>query len=365
MIRFGIIGCGRISEKHVESIFKCSSAELIGLYDPREDRMEALEKQYLLKLRTIGSMEGRLIKHSNPESLLRDVQVDAIVIATPSFSHAEWTMAAVRAGKHVLLEKPLALSLRDADLITELAESRNLHVQICHQLRYRPLMKLMKQWVDSGLLGTIRSGTITVRLNRSPAYYAAAPWRGSWDQDGGMLLNQGIHLMDLLLWMIEDRVDSVYGLIGRGQTSKQTEDVAAGTIRFANGAIGIVEVNTLSQPDNLEQSISLFGDQGTISIGGAGLTEIRRWHAVGHNDPIIPAEGGDEHHAMYEHFVAALQDQHYNPYTAVHTKDGRRSLEAIFALYESARTGSLVRLPLNSFETRIMSEMEPNGYWRL
>lgn len=357
MIRFGIIGCGRISEKHVVSIAKCSNARLTGLYDPLPERMEELERKYSLVNRELSTDTVAVAKHSDPDGLLRDANVDAVVIATPSHSHAHLAVAALRAGKPVLLEKPMALSLRDADEIAESAANLRLRVQVCHQLRYRPLMRLAKEWVDNGTLGTIRSGTVTVRLNRSPAYYAAAPWRGSWDQDGGMLLNQGVHLIDLLLWMMGETVDSVYGMLGWGKNVKPTEDVAIGTIRFANGAIGIVEANTISQPNNLDQSLSLFGDLGTISIGGTGLTEVRRWHAVGQETPLLPeAADFDEHLAMYEHFVGSLQGHPHDPLFAVDTPDGRRALETVFAIYESARIASPIRLPLLSFDTRMMAD---------
>jgi predicted dehydrogenase len=170
-----------------------------------------------------------------------------------------------------------------------------------------------------------------------------------------MLLNQGIHLIDLLLWLIGERAESVYGLLGWSAGRKQTEDIAAGTIRFANGAIGIVEATTLSKPNNLDQSLTLFGDQGTISIGGADFSEVRRWHADGFASPAFPLVDMEEHAALYESFVDAVQGLPRSSLSTVTAKEARLSLEVAFALYESARIGQPVHLPLASFDTRLMS----------
>jgi len=358
LIRFGLIGCGSIAVKHIDSIAACPQAELVALADPATDRMELLARQYA---------QGRAVSRSpvalyaNPRELLQDTRVDAVVIAVPSFMHAPWTMSALRAGKHVLLEKPIALSLRDADAIAELADRYRLRVQVCHQLRYRPLLRQAKQWIDRGALGTLRAGSVSILLNRSRDYFAASGWRGTWEKDGGMLLNQGVHLIDLLLWLMNDRVESVYGAIGWGGSALETEETAAAVIRFAGGAVGSVEATTLCRPNNLEQSLALIGDRGTIRIGGVRLTEVHRWHSDDFPAPQLPATEVNEHAAMYDHFTAAIGDSPSGGEADVLAGEARSSLEAAFAVYESARTNAPVSLPLASFDTSRMAGTKPNA----
>ncbi|MFB9278134.1 Gfo/Idh/MocA family protein [Cohnella cellulosilytica] len=353
MVRFGLIGCGSIAARHVESIAACSSAELVALADPVPERMAVLARKYA-QARSVPA--SSVAAYANPSRLAQDSRVDAVVIAAPSFMHARWATESLRAGKHVLLEKPIALSLSDVDAVVELASASGLRVHVCHQLRYRPLLRLAKRWMDQGALGKLQTGSVSILLNRSPDYYAASDWRGTWRRDGGMLLNQGIHLIDLLLWLMDERPDSVYGLIGRSASAIETEETAAATIRFAGGAIGSVDATTLCKPNNLEQSLTLVGDRGTIRIGGVGLTEVHRWYADEFPAPSFPLAAVDERVEMYEHFIAALRGKAKNASLSVSAAEARRSLEVAFAVYESSRLGVPVRLPLASFDTASMSD---------
>ncbi|PRX74939.1 putative dehydrogenase [Cohnella sp. SGD-V74] len=358
LVRFGLIGCGSIAAKHIDSISACGQAELVALADPATDRMDLLAGQYA-QARSVPPSSVAL--YANPRVLLQDARVDAVVIAVPSFMHAPWTMSSLRAGKHVLLEKPIALNLRDADAIADLSVRYGLRVQVCHQLRYRPLLRLAKSWIDQGALGKLRSGSVSILLNRSRDYFAASGWRGTWEKDGGMLLNQGVHLIDLLLWLMNERVESVYGAIGWGSSAVETEETAAAVIRFAGGAIGSVEVTTLCKPNNLEQSLTLVGDRGTIRIGGAKLTDVYRWHSDDLPDPMLPTADINEHALMYEHFIAALLGASPDSDADVLPLEARTSLEVAFAVYESARTNEPLRLPLASFDTSRMAGTKPNA----
>ncbi|WP_372631077.1 Gfo/Idh/MocA family protein [Cohnella sp.] len=352
MVRFGLIGCGSIAAKHVDSIASCPNAELVALADPVPERMNVLVEKYA---RARSVPVSSVSAYADPSLLTQDARIDAVVIAAPSFMHAKWTKESLLAGKHVILEKPIALSLKDADSIAELASISRRRVQVCHQLRYRPNMRLAKNWIDQGALGTIRAGSVSILLNRSPDYYASSAWRGTWEKDGGMLLNQGVHLIDLFLWLINDRPESVYGVIGHGNSPKETEESAAATVRFAGGAVGSIEATTLCKPNNLEQTLTLVGDRGTIRIGGAGLTEIKRWHSDDFPAPPFPLAAVNEHLEMYEHFIAELQGTAGDSRLCVTASEARRSLEVAFAVYESSHLGIPVRLPLASFDTKSMS----------
>ncbi|QTH46309.1 Gfo/Idh/MocA family oxidoreductase [Cohnella sp. LGH] len=352
MIRFGLIGCGSIATKHAESIIACRDAELVALADPVPERMAALARKYA-QARSVS--ESSVAVYTDPSRLVQDSRIDAVVIAAPSFMHVRWAKESLQAGKHVLLEKPLALSLKDADAIAELASACGRRVQVCHQLRYRPLLRLAKSWIGQGALGKLRMGSVSILLNRSRDYYASSEWRGTWKMDGGMLLNQGVHLIDLLLWLMDERPDSVYGLIGRGASAKETEETAAATIRFTSGAVGSIEATTLCKPNNLEQSLTLVGDRGTIRIGGVNLTEVQRWHSDEFPVPSFPLTAVNEHAEMYGQFIAALQGAAEDMQSSVSAAEARRSLDVAFAVYESSRLGVPVQVPLSSFDTESMS----------
>jgi len=346
VIKFGLIGCGRISDRHIASLAKCEGAALAAICDVQQARMDLIEASY----RNLTKSDTAIARYSDAESLLKDANVDAVVIATPSAAHASLALQAIRSGKHVILEKPMALSLEDARKIADLSKERRIVVQVCHQLRYRTLLKRVKEAITSGSMGAIRLGVVSMRLNRSEAYYEAAPWRGTWEFDGGMLLNQGIHLVDLLQWYMGEAYN-VLGRISHGPIRKQTEDVAAGIIAFENGAIGVIEANTLTYPSNYDNSITLFGDRGTVSIGGIALNEIRKWSIPG-VEPPNPQEEIDEHLEMYVQFMNAVQTG--SDTSLIHAEEGKRAVELIFSLYESARTRQSVTAPLSAFATTMM-----------
>jgi len=352
MIGFGLIGCGRIADKHITSLAACGDAELVAVCDILPERMQAAVEAY----RNRSGSKALIAAYDDVNHLLADERVQAVVISTHSALHAELAIRALRAGKHIVVEKPLALDTADVRTIAELAEEKGRCVQVCHQLRYRPLLLRIKQLIDQGSLGKLYLGAATIRLQRSRQYYEEARWRGTWTQDGGMLLNQGIHLVDLLQWFLGDAA-SVFGRMARTDMPKQTEDVAAGVIGFVGGAIGVIEANTISQPNNFDNAITLFGERGTISIGGIKLDEIRRWHTEdGSLPPDRSALQSDEHLLMYEAFVRRMLGD--DSAMGVDVREGSKALEIIMALYESVRTGREITLPLKAFSTNIMSETE-------
>lgn len=348
MIGFGLVGCGHIADRHILSLAASKGAALVALCDLFPERMERAEQLYARRSETAVPVE----RCASPEHMLSSPRVDAIIISTHSAKHAELALAALHAGKHVVLEKPMALSLADADRIVRTAAERGLYVQVCHQLRYRPVFQYVRELVQDGAFGKLHMAVVSIRLKRSRSYYEEAAWRGSWKLDGGMLLNQGSHLIDLLQWFLGD-AKSVYGKMTRGSLAKQTEDSAAGIVQFAGGAVGVIEANTLSHPNNLDNAVTLFGEKGTVSIGGLKLDEIRRWSF---DDPKLTAPvniGRDEHERMYARVVRAIERK--LPLLA-DAAEGRKTLELICALYESVRTNTVVNVPLRAFATEWMDE---------
>ncbi len=354
-VRFGLIGCGRISERHITSISQCNGAELAAVSDLYDARMEELERLYRLKT----GNEISLIKYREYQALLARPDIDAVIVTTSSGLHARIALEALHSGKHVVLEKPIALSIEDADQIIALAESQKLHVLVCHQLRYRPIIRKIKQYIDHGALGKLYLGAVALRIFRAPEYYAAAPWRGSWAEDGGMLINQGIHLIDLLQWFLGD-VQQVQGQIVKGSSAKETEDVAVGMLSFTNKAVGIIETNTITYPKNMEYGISLFGEKGTISIGGRSLDQIIRWSVA--DDPFqseaaeAMVKQQNEHQLMYQDLIDAIHSG--NRRVLSDAREGKRPFEIICALYQSALINLPVSLPLTSFSTASMKGLQ-------
>lgn len=356
-MRFGIIGCGRIAEKHIATLSQIPEISLVALSDLYETTMERAEALYQEKMQ--GKVVPPISKYQEYRALLADENVEVVIIATSSGLHSSIAKEALYAGKHLVLEKPMTLSLKEADDLIALAAALNRTLLICHQLRYRPIMQKIKQYVDTQALGSIYLGVTNLRIFRPHAYYEAAPWRGSWREDGGMLLNQGIHMIDLLQWFLGD-VKTVYGDISKGPLKKETEDVAIGLLTFANGAKGMIEANTITYPNNMEYGISLFGEHGTISIGGAQLERIYRWQCAACTETEAEltqlAAVKDEHLRMYRDFLQQLSTG--SSTALIDGREGKKALETIFALYQSAVTSRPVTLPLPSFSTADMERLE-------
>ena len=350
MINIGLIGCGYISKKHIDTIGKFEAFHLVAVSDIQEKRMGAAIQQY----KELKKEQIAISSYKNHVDLLHQSNVDVVVISVLSGLHAEIAKQAILLGKHVIIEKPLALSLKEANELIALAEENQKLILVCHQLRYHPLLKRIKSLIDNHCLGKLYLGAVDIRINRNAAYYAAADWRGTWDLDGGMLLNQGIHLIDLLTWYF-GKVTSVYGEIITSNTSKETEDIATGIISFENKAKGVIEANTITKPENLGYYLSIFGEKGSICIGGKNLMTILHCHIDDY--PNVETElkelsnNNEEHYLMYENFLRAFQGKDK---LLMSGEAGKTSLETIFSFYKSNLQQTPVVLPLIDFSTKEM-----------
>ncbi len=354
-IHFGLIGCGFISKNHLLAIAKCEQAELIAVSDIQRARMEEAVNIYHRE-----SGEPKEVKYfEDYTDLLMNPQIDAVVIATLSGFHFDMCKNALLAGKHVILEKPMALSLEESNQLIELAEEQNRKLMICHQLRFRPLMQRIKSVISEGKIGKPYLGVASIRINRSLDYYKAAAWRGNWETDGGMLINQGIHLVDLLQWFLGD-VETVYGEISSNSDIKETEDVALGIIHFQNQAKGLIEANIVTQPNNLGYSLSIFGEKGTISIEGRSLNKISRWYIEGEETNLSDIsriiEDTNEQVYMYKNFMEAINEP--DKQLLLDGVEGKKALEIIFGIYQSSLTKNTVHLPIKTFSTVNMKRKE-------
>ena len=282
LVRLGIIGCGAISKKHGEAISRIDGAKIIAASDVVEENV----------LQFINRYGGQV--YTDYKDMLEDPDVDAVIIAAPSGLHAKMGQDALDAGKHVLVEKPLAMCANDADRLIKKAQEVKRCLGTVHPNRHYETSEMIHKSIEDGRFGKLSHGVATVRWNRTQKYYDEAPWRKTREMDGGVLLNQAWHALDLLLWFMGP-VAKVQGMTSKRLHDIETEDIALVTLEFESGALGVVEATTNVYPRNLEQTVSVFGDKGTVILGGSRIDAVRVWRVEGDKDEngVLGAWGED------------------------------------------------------------------------
>lgn len=339
MIRIALVGCGRISRNHFEAIAKLDAVALVAVCDSDESRA-----------RDAGNAQS-VPWFTSLEQMLAQVPSDAVVIATPSGLHPQQGILAAKAGRHVISEKPMAISLAAADALVQACDDHGVQLFVVKQNRLNPPVQLLKRAIDRGRFGRIYMANCTVRWTRPQEYYDQAPWRGTWEFDGGAFMNQASHYVDLIQWLVGP-VESVMAKTATMARRIEAEDSGVAILKFRSGAIGTIEVSMLTFPKNLEGSITILGEKGTVKIGGTAVNKVEHWTFADYDDDdklieqantTPPTVYGFGHEAYYRNVVAVLRGE------AVPDTDGRagrKSLELILGIYESAKTGADVPLPL-------------------
>ena len=340
MVRFGLLGCGRIAERHSELLGGgiIEGARLVAVCDSDRARADAIAAKF--KVSAYADLN---------EMLARD-DIDAVAVLTPSGMHPQHAIACARAGKHVVVEKPMALRLQDADDMIRACDEAGVKLFVVKQNRFNVPIVKAREALDAGRFGKLVLGTVRVRWCRDQAYYDQDAWRGTWAQDGGVLTNQASHHVDMLEWFFGDVV-SVHARSTTALVKIETEDTAVATLKFRSGALGIIEATTAARPADLEGSLSILGEKGTVEVGGFAMNQIRHWRFVNElpsDQEVIekysvnpPNVYGFGHQAYYQHVVDCLADRGA---ALVDGLQGRKSLELISALYESIETGEEVPL---------------------
>lgn len=351
-LRYALIGCGRIAPNHVAAVLNNQDTlQLTAVCDPKEERMEAV-------LSPVENADT-VARYADYRQMLQEVKPDVCAVATESGFHAAIAMDCLEAGCHVIVEKPIALSLADADAMIALAEEKGLVLCACHQNRFNKSVQKIREAVEEGRFGGLLHGAAHIRWSRNENYYKQAPWRGTWAQDGGALMNQCIHNIDLLRWMMGDELIQVMAYTDRlTHDYIEAEDLGLAVLKFAGGAYGLVEGTTNVYPENLEETLYLFGRTGTVKAGGRSVNLIEEWkfadekedsEAVkaqfGENPPNIYGFG---HTPLYADVADAIRN--HRP-AFVDGRAGRRALETVLAIYRSAATGGPVDLPLQDAST--------------
>ncbi|GAB7387958.1 Gfo/Idh/MocA family oxidoreductase [Bacillaceae bacterium] len=336
MIQFAIVGCGHIAKKHAEAIQKIDGARLAAVCDTIPERMDEYVTQY------------DAIPYQDLSELLSREDIDVVNICTPSGHHASIAVQAAKAKKHVIVEKPIALTLEDADEIIRVCRENQVKLSVVHPNRFRPAVRALRQAFDEGRFGKLSHANATVRWNRNQAYYDQAPWRGTKALDGGVLMNQAIHNLDLLLWFMGEPAE-VFAMSATRLRNIETEDVAVGTVRFQNGSLGVIEAATTIFPQNLEETFSIFGEHGTVKLGGRTANWIEHWNIASmdegetreliekiHADPF----GKPGHQCILEDMIEAIVNDRE---PAVSGEDGKNALRLVLSLYASAEQNMAVK----------------------
>lgn len=355
-MKYALIGCGRIAVNHIKAVLN-NQLELVAVCDILPEKMEALLAKYDLQ------NDASIARYTDYKKLLSEhPELQLISIATESGLHAEIALACIDAGVNVIIEKPMAMNMADADEIIRRSGAKNVKVAVCHQNRFNVAVQELRHALEAGRFGRLSHGSIHVRWNRDHSYYDQASWRGTWAQDGGCLMNQCIHGIDLLRWVLGDEVEEVYGATRRQfHDYLEAEDVGLAVVKFKNGAIGIIEGTTNVYPKNLEETLYVFGEKGTVKLGGTSTNNIDVWNFADESDADAKNKGlqeatsnvyGNGHTSLFADMVDAIEHDR-KPY--VDAVAGRNALEMVLAIYKSQKTGAPVKLPLTDFASTDMA----------
>lgn len=353
-MKYALIGCGRISTNHIEAAVN-NHLEITAICDIVPEYMETLLTKHDLQ------NDSAIRRYTDYKTMIREIKPELVSIATESGLHAEIALFCIGQGVNVIIEKPMAMSIADADDIIKLAEEKKVKVSACHQNRFNIAVQEMRRALEQGRFGKLSHGAIHVRWNRNQDYYTQAPWRGTWAQDGGALMNQCIHGIDLLRWTFGGEIEEVYGQIRQQfHDYLEAEDVGMAVVKFKNGAIATIEGTTNVYPHNLEETLYIFGEKGTVKIGGKSTNNIDVWDFADETEEDYKNKGleevtsnvyGNGHTSLFADVMDAIQNDR-KPYVDAYA--GRDALELVLAIYKSQKEGKAVKLPLSEFASTDM-----------
>ncbi len=338
-IRIAVVGCGRISKNHFGSIEKFQDdLELTAVCEEIPELMEQMSSQY--------NVPG----YSSLTQLLNENSPDIIALCTPSGIHSDQTIEAAKHGVHVITEKPMATRWADGVNMVKACDRENVHLFVVKQNRRNATLQLLKRAVDEKRFGRINMVHLNVFWTRPQEYYDQAPWRGTWELDGGALMNQASHYVDLLEWLIGPIAD-IQAMISTHRDI-EVEDTGIMNVRWRNGALGSMAVTMCTFPKNYEGSITILGDKGTARVGGVAVNEIQTWEfdeEKEYDKDIQQANYqttsvyGFGHPSYYKNVIDVLRGV---AAPEVDGREGLKSLEVLIGAYLSARDGKTISLPL-------------------
>ena len=354
-MKYALIGCGRISTNHIKAALN-NELEIVAVCDIVPDHMQAVLEKHGLE------NDSSIARYTDYRKMLEEQDIELVSIATESGSHASIALDVIDRGIPVIIEKPMAMSIADAEEIIRRADEKGVKVSACHQNRFNVAVQKMRRALEEGRFGRLSHGSIHVRWNRNKAYYDQAPWRGTWAEDGGTLMNQCIHGIDLLRWTFGDEIEEVFGLTRQVQHPYlEAEDVGMAVVKFRNGAIATIEGTVNVYPKNLEETLYVFGETGTVKIGGTSTNNIDVWDFADETETDMENKGlkeatsnvyGNGHTSLFRDVIDAIK-QDRKPY--VDAVAGRNALELVLAIYKSMKEGCPVKLPIDDFASTDMA----------
>ncbi len=348
-LNFALVGCGRIARRHAELLHnrQIKNSQLVAVCDIDEKKAKEFGEKYDVPY------------FKNYHDMMKSREIDVVSVLTPSGMHAEQVVELADYGKHIVVEKPMALTLEDADRMIKKCDEKGVFLFVVKQNRFNVPVVKMREALDKGRFEKLVMGTVRVRWSRDQKYYNLDSWRGTWAYDGGVFTNQASHHIDLLMWMMGD-VESVYAKSGTYLVDIETEDTGVVILKFTNGALGVIEATTAVRPKDLEGSISILGAGGTVEIGGFAVNEIRHWNftqSLPEDESVRtqysvnpPNVYGFGHQAYLEHVVDCVQS---GKSLLVSGLEGRKSLEVINAIYESIESGREVSLRFKANRSKL------------
>jgi len=347
-IRFALIGCGRISYRHAELLYnQIPGAELAAVCDIVQEKANKYSQKYKIPF------------YTDYKKMLEKENIDVVNILTESGNHAKHTLDVFEYDKHVIVEKPMALKISDADAMIQRAEDKKLKLFVVKQNRYNYPVRKLREAIEEGRFGKLVLGTVRVRWCRKQNYYNEDSWRGTWAMDGGVFTNQASHHIDLLEWMMGD-IESVSAKSATRLVDIETEDTGIAILRFTNGALGIIEATTATRPKDLEGSISILGEKGTVEISGFAVNEMKIWNFSDERteDTAVLSEYKQNPPNVYgfghsEYLKAVVNSLQNNTPAPIDGYEGRKSLLLINALYESIETGKDIKLHFQPEKSRL------------
>ncbi len=349
MYRVALVGCGRIANRHAELLSDnhIDGAELVGVCDPISSKSKHIGAKFCVPY------------FNDAESMIDATNPDILVVLTESGNHARDVISLAKYKRHIIVEKPMSLRIEDANNMIKACEDNYIRLFIVKQNRFnRPIIQLRKA-LEQGRFGKLVLGTIRVRWCRTQSYYDESDWRGTWRMDGGVLTNQASHHLDMLTWMMGD-VSKLYAISSTQLVDIEVEDTAVVSLKFTNGALGVIEATTAARPIDQEGSISIMGENGLVEIGGFAMNEIKTWQftkSSSEDKDIVnlystnpPDVYGFGHKAYYQHVIQCLQDK--SP-TLVDGYEGRKTVQLLNAIYESIDTNNEIRNVYNTYNSKI------------
>ncbi len=350
-MKYAIIGCGRISVNHIQAAIN-NNLEFVGICDILPEKLkEKKEKFPLIK---------DVHEYTDFIEMIEKERPELVAISTESGKHASIAKECIKRNINLIIEKPIALSIKDANEIIDLAKEHNVKVSACHQNRFNKAVQKIRSAIEDDKFGKLFYGCAHIRWNRGPQYYEQAPWRGTWEQDGGALMNQCIHDIDLLRWMMGNEIDEVFAYTDQlNHPYIKAEDLGIALVKFKNGAYGIIEGTTDVYEKNLEETLYIFGEKGTAKAGGSSVNKLEVYNFEGETEENVLEESSEVHKnvyglghtPLYADVIDAINNDR-KPY--VDAECGKRALELVLAIYLSAMEHKPIKLPLDENVNTLM-----------